>query len=160
MIGHTIPPVYDAGSKILILGTFPSVKSREQQFFYGHKQNRFWKVLSAVLGCPVPESIEEKKEMLLSHGVALWDVIASCEITGSSDASIRNVTPNDLSQILKKAQIREIYTNGAKAHELYQKYIFPKTRREAVKLPSTSPANAAFSLERLIEEWRAKIAWI
>ena len=97
MIQHPIAPVYDAESRILILGSFPSVKSREQQFFYGHKQNRFWKVCAQVLGCAVPESVEEKRNMLLSHHIAVWDVIASCEITGSSDASIRDVVPNDLS---------------------------------------------------------------
>ncbi len=153
MIEHTIPPVYNEEAKILILGTFPSVKSREQQFFYGHRQNRFWKVTAAMFGHPVPETIEEKKAMLLSCGVALWDVIASCEIKGSSDASIRNVVPNDLSCILEKADIREIYANGTKAYELYMKYTYPHLKRPIVKLPSTSPANAAYSLERLQEEW-------
>jgi hypoxanthine-DNA glycosylase len=137
------------------LGSFPSVKSREQQFFYGHKQNRFWKVMAQVLDCPVPETIPQKKEMLLTHHVALWDVIASCEITGSSDATIRNVKPNDLSLILKTAEIQAIYANGAKAFDLYQKYIFPVTKRKAEKLPSTSPANAGYSLERLVEAWRS-----
>lgn len=152
---HTIDPVYDAHSRILILGSFPSVKSREQQFFYGHRQNRFWRVMAQVLDCAVPESVEQKREMLLTHHVAVWDVIASCEIVGSSDASIRNVTPNDLSRILSHADIREIYTNGGKAHQLYQKYIFPVNGREARLLPSTSPANAGYSLERLTEAWRA-----
>ena len=110
MLSHPIPPLYDEHSKILILGSFPSVKSREQQFFYGHKQNRFWRVMAQVLDCAVPETVEQKKEMLLSHHIAVWDVIASCEITGSSDASIRDVTPNDLSQILNCADIRAIYT--------------------------------------------------
>ncbi len=151
---HTIDPVYDAHSRILILGSFPSVKSREQQFFYGHRQNRFWRVMAQVLDCAVPESIEQKREMLLTHHVAVWDVIASCEIVGSSDASIRNVTPNDLSRILFHADIREIYTNGGKAHQLYQKYIFPVNGREARLLPSTSPANAGYSLERLTEAWQ------
>jgi hypoxanthine-DNA glycosylase len=151
---HTIAPVYDSESRILILGSFPSVKSREQQFFYGHKQNRFWKVMAQVLDCPVPETIPQKKEMLLTHHVALWDVIASCEITGSSDASIRNVQPNDLSPILETADIRAIYANGAKAYDLYQKYLYPLTGRAAEKLPSTSPANAGYSLERLVEAWK------
>lgn len=155
MLSHPIPPLYDEHSKILILGSFPSVKSREQQFFYGHKQNRFWRVMAQVLGCAVPETVEQKKEMLLSHHIAVWDVIASCEITGSSDASIRDVTPNDLSEILGCADIRAIYTNGGKAQQLYQKYIFPVTGREAVALPSTSPANAGYSLERLVEAWRS-----
>jgi hypoxanthine-DNA glycosylase len=153
-VKHTIPPVWDKNSKVLILGSFPSVKSREQQFFYGHKQNRFWRVLSEVLGCPVPQSIDEKKEMLLSNNIAVWDVIASCKITGSSDASIKDVVPNDFSDILKEADIRAIYANGAKAYELYKKYCFPITGTEAKKLPSTSPANAAYSLERLVECWK------
>ena len=154
MINHPIPPVYDSESKVLILGSFPSVKSREQQFFYGHKQNRFWRVMAQVLGCAVPEDITQKRAMLLANHIAVWDVIASCEITGSSDASIRNVVPNDLSQILTAADIRAIYTNGSKAHQLYQKYIFPVSGREARLLPSTSPANAGYSLERLVEAWR------
>lgn len=147
-------PVYDKDSRILILGSFPSVKSREQQFFYGHRQNRFWRVVAQVFGCETPESIEQKRQMLLSYHVALWDVIASCEITGSSDASIRNVAPNDLSVILSQADIQAIYTNGGKAQELYRKYIFPVNGREAVLLPSTSPANAGYSLQRLVEAWK------
>lgn len=154
MLQHTINPVYDSRSRILILGSFPSVKSREQQFFYGHKQNRFWRVLAQVFDCAVPEDVSQKREMLLSHHVAVWDVIASCEITGSSDASIRNVTPNDLSPILSQANIRAIYTNGGKAQQLYQKYILPVNGRGAVSLPSTSPANAGYSLERLVEVWQ------
>ena len=154
MLYHPIPPLYDEFSRVLILGSFPSVKSREQQFFYGHKQNRFWRVMAQVLDCPVPVSIEQKREMLLSHHIAVWDVIAGCEFTGSSDASIRNVTPNDLSEILTCADIREIYTNGGKAGQLYKKYIYPANGREAVTLPSTSPANAGYSLEKLVEAWR------
>ncbi|MBD5525993.1 MAG: DNA-deoxyinosine glycosylase [Lachnospiraceae bacterium] len=154
MLNHPISPVYDGESKVLILGSFPSVKSREQQFFYGHKQNRFWRVMAQVLGCAVPEDIPQKRAMLLANHIAVWDVIASCEITGSSDASIRNVVPNDLSQIMTAADIRAIYTNGSKAHQLYQKYIFPINGREAQLLPSTSPANAGYSLERLVEAWR------
>lgn len=151
---HTIAPVFDRDSRILILGSFPSVKSREQQFFYGHKQNRFWRVMAQVLACAVPEDIPQKRAMLLAHHVALWDVIASCEITGSSDASIRNVRPNDLTEILTQADIRAIYTNGGKAYELYRKYILPVNGREAHPLPSTSPANAGYSLEKLTEAWR------
>jgi hypoxanthine-DNA glycosylase len=152
-LDHPIAPVYDAGSRILILGSFPSVKSREQQFFYGHKQNRFWKVLAWVLDCPVPETVSEKKEMLLGHHIAVWDVIASCEITGSSDASIREVVPNDLSAILSAADIRAVYANGTKAYELYRKYIYPVNGIMAHKLPSTSPANAGYSFERLCTAW-------
>ena len=150
---HNIDPVYDQDSRILILGSFPSVKSREQQFFYGHKQNRFWRVMAQVLGCAVPEDTTQKRDMLLTHYVALWDVIESCEITGSSDASIHDVKPNDLSYILSQADIQAIFTNGSKAYELYQKYILPTNGRKAHPLPSTSPANASYSLERLVEAW-------
>ena len=152
-MNHMIDPIYDTNSQILILGSFPSVKSREQQFFYGHKQNRFWKVLAGVLGCDVPQSVEEKKSMLLLHHIAVWDVIQSCEIEGSSDASIRDVVPNDLTRILNTADIRAIYTNRGKAHELYGKYIEPVNKIAAQKLPSTSPANAGYSLERLLAAW-------
>lgn len=153
-IDHPIPPVYDRNSRILILGSFPSVKSREQGFFYGHKQNRFWKVTAGVFGQPVPETIEEKRKFLLEQHIAVWDVIASCEIEGSSDASIRCVVPNDLTDILKTADIRQIFCNGGKSFELYRKYLLPVTGREAVKLPSTSPANAAASLEVLLQKWK------
>lgn len=150
---HTIDPVYDKNSKVLILGSFPSVMSREQQFFYGHRQNRFWRVMAQVLASPVPEDIPRKREMLIRHHVAVWDVIASCEIMGSSDASIRDVKANDLSPILSCADIAAIFTNGGKAYELYQKFIYPVNGIQAHKLPSTSPANAGYSLERLVEAW-------
>jgi hypoxanthine-DNA glycosylase len=155
---HPIPPIYNENSKILILGSFPSVKSREQQFFYGHKQNRFWKVLAQILECPIPNDIEEKKKMLLNNNIALWDVIASCSITGSSDASITDVVPNDLSPILTTADIQAIYCNGNKAYELYQKYIYPTNKIKAIKLPSTSPANASYSLERLVGAWKKNMS--
>ena len=151
---HTIAPVYDARSRVLILGSFPSVKSREAAFFYGHPQNRFWRVLSALTGAPVPQSIPEKQALLLNHGIALWDTIASCEITGSSDSSIRNVTPNDLTPILQTAKIRKIYCNGTASWRLYQKYLLPQTKLPAQKLPSTRPANAAWTLPRLVDAWR------
>ena len=153
-VKHEISPVYDKDSKILILGSFPSVKSRECGFFYGHPQNRFWKVVAGVLEVNVPTTIEEKKAMLLEHHIALWDVIASCTITGSSDSSIKDVVPNDFSDILRTASIDRIYANGAAAWKLYNKYAKDQTGIEAVKLPSTSPANAAFRLERLIENWK------
>ena len=152
-IEHPFPALYDRDSRILILGSFPSVRSREQKFFYGHPQNRFWKVIAAVTGEEVPQSIEEKRALLLRNHIALWDVIASCEITGSSDASIKNAAANDLEPILQTADIRQIFCNGTKSHELYEKYIRPATGREAVKLPSTSPANAAWTLEKLIAAW-------
>ncbi len=152
-IVHPFPPLYDESSRILILGSFPSVKSREQRFFYGHPQNRFWRVAAAVFGAPVPKTIEEKCRFLLENRVALWDVIASCEIVGSSDSSIRDAKPNDIRPILEGAPIERIFVNGGTAAKLYQKYIEPETGRKAIQLPSTSPANAAWSLERLIEEW-------
>ena len=119
---HTIAPVYDENSRILILGSFPSVKSREAAFFYGHPQNRFWRVLAAVLGEETPQTAAEKKSLLLRHGVALWDVIASCDIAGSSDASITNVVPNDLSRILDAAPVRRIFCNGGTAYRFYRRY--------------------------------------
>ena len=154
-VEHLFEPVFDGNSKVLVLGTFPSVKSRENQFYYGHPQNRFWKVLAAVTEDEVPGTIEEKKAFLYRHGIAIWDVIASCDIAGSSDSSIRNVIPVDLSVILKNANIRGIFANGGKAWELYGKYLLPAVKRECICLPSTSPANAAFNLERLTEEWGA-----
>lgn len=154
---HNIPPVYNENSRILILGSFPSVKSREGQFFYHHPQNRFWKVLAGVLGCETPGSIKEKREMLLTHGVAVWDVIASCEITGSSDSSIKNAVPNDVGQILEVADIQAVFCNGQTAYRLYRKYLEPRMGRPATILPSTSPANAAWSLDRLTEAWDAAI---
>ena len=154
-VTHTIPTLFDASSRILILGSFPSVKSREGLFFYHHPQNRFWKVLAGVLEEPVPGSIEEKKIFLLKHRIALWDVIASCTIEGSSDSTIKNVVPNDLSGILSAADISRIFCNGGASFQYYKKYQEPRTGRAAVRLPSTSPANAAWSLDRLIREWAA-----
>ena len=139
-LNHPFGPLYDESSRVLILGSFPSVKSREQNFFYGHPQNRFWKVVSAIFEQPVPQTIEEKKQLILGNGLALWDSIASCEITGSSDSSIRNARANDIRIILDSCNIERIYCNGRKSHELYKKYIEPQTGREAVCLPSTSPA--------------------
>lgn len=153
MLQHRIEPVYDKNSKILILGSFPSVKSREECFFYGHPQNRFWKVLSAVLGEELPLTIQDKKAMLLENNIALWDVIKSCDIEGSADSSVKNVVANDLRVILEASDIKQIYLNGKKAEELYKKYIFPQIKQTAICLPSTSPANAAWSLERLITAW-------
>lgn len=158
MIVHPIPPLYSPLSKVLILGSFPSVKSREEGFFYGHGMNRFWSVISRITERPLPGTIEEKRDLILSSGLALWDVIASCDIEGSSDSSIRNVTANDLSVILDSADIRAIFTNGRKSAELYRRYILPVTGREAVCLPSTSPANAAWSLERLVDAWRIELS--
>ncbi|MBQ1571600.1 MAG: DNA-deoxyinosine glycosylase [Clostridiales bacterium] len=151
---HPIAPVFDKDSKVLILGSFPSVKSREEGFFYGHPQNRFWKVTSKVFGDELPVTIDEKKAFLIRNHIALWDVIGSCEIDGSSDSSIRNVTVNDLSVILGTADIRAIFLNGKKAEQYYLKYLFPVLKRDAVCLPSTSPANAAWSLDKLTDAWK------
>ncbi len=154
MITHPFPPFYDAASEILILGSFPSVKSRAQMFFYGHPQNRFWKVTAAVFGDGVPDTLEEKKAFLRNNKIALWDVIGACEITGSSDSSIKNVTPNDLAPIFETVAIRKIYVNGKTAEKYFKLYTEKRIGREAICLPSTSPANAAWSLDRLTEAWK------
>ena len=151
---HPFEPIFDSNSRILILGTFPSVKSREQQFYYGHPQNRFWKVLAAVFNDAPPKTVPEKKDFLLKHNLALWDVISSCEITGSADSSIKNAVPNDISKILGAAHISHIFCNGSKAFELYNQHLLKKTGFQAEKLPSTSPANAAWTLEKLISAWK------
>ena len=154
MVMHPIAPIYDKHSTILILGSFPSVKSREEGFFYGHKQNRFWKVVSRVFEEEEPKTIEEKKALLLRNHIAVWDVIAGCDIEGSSDSTIKNVRPNDLATILDNAQIKAIYVNGKTAEKYYKKYIEKSINRKAVCLPSTSPANAAWSIEKLLDTWR------
>ena len=153
-VQHTINPIYNKKSNILILGTFPSVKSRENKFFYSHPQNRFWKIIAYITNTsPVPSTIDEKKNMLLNNKIALFDVIKSCDITGSSDTSIKNVEPWDLSIILDACNIKKIYANGNKAYELYMKYCYNNLKRSIIKLPSTSPANASFNFERLLSEW-------
>ncbi len=150
---HPFPPLYDENSKVLILGSFPSVKSREEMFFYGHKQNRFWKVIAAVCNADTPVTIEEKSRLLHKNHIAVWDVIASCDITGSSDSSIKNVVANDLTVILESADIKQIFVNGKTAEKYYNKYIRGTIGRGAVCLPSTSPANAGWSIDRLVEAW-------
>ena len=152
-IKHEIEPVYDKNSRILILGSFPSVKSREAGFFYGHPQNRFWKVLAGICKEAVPQTVEEKKCFLLRNGIAVWDVIAECDITGSSDSSIRDVVPTDLSRILDAAPVHAVFCNGQTAFRLYQRFQAPTTGLPATLLPSTSPANAAYSIARLSEGW-------
>ena len=157
---HPLEPIFNEESKILLLGSFPSVKSREINFYYGHQQNRFWKVMAGVLNWKVPVTNEEKKEMLLSNHVAVWDVIASCSIVGSSDTSIKDVIVNDFSYILKNSKVKRIYVNGGKAYELYHKYAEKETDIKAIKLPSTSPANASWSLERLTKAWSEAITGV
>ncbi len=153
-IEHPIPPVFNNRSKILILGSFPSIKSRETAFFYGHPQNRFWRVLSIILQSPLPQTTEQKIAFLHANHIALWDVIASCEIEGSSDSSIRNVVPNDLQTILNTAPIEKICVNGKTAEKYYIKYTEKAIAKKAILLPSTSPANAAWSIERLVQAWK------
>ena len=144
---HPFNPIYDKDSKVLVLGSIPSPKSRELGFYYGHPQNRFWKVLSKVYDEPIPNTIEEKKTFVLKHHIALWDVVHSCEIVGASDSSIRNVVSNDIENLLLKTNIKYIITTGKKADSLYQKYTYKKTNIKSICLPSTSPANCAFKEE-------------
>ncbi len=152
-VEHPIPPLYNQESEILILGSFPSVKSRESMFFYGHPQNRFWKVLASLTEEPVPTTVEEKKALALKHHIALWDVLASCDIIGSSDSSIENAVPNDISKILRESKVKRIFTNGKTAYNYYNRYLLKETKVEAQLLPSTSPANAAWNLEKLLSAW-------
>ncbi len=156
---HPFEAVFDRYSSMLILGTFPSEKSRKDGFFYGHPQNRFWKLITLLTKSKkIPESIEEKIEILLKNNIALWDVIHSCDIKGSSDASITNVVPNDLSKILKCSNIQQIYANGEKAYRIYMKYCYKNIGKDIIKLPSTSPANASYSLAKLKDEWEEKMS--
>lgn len=154
---HTFEPIYNEKSKILILGTFPSVKSRALGFYYQHPQNRFWKVIGALAGWPTPSTIEEEKTLLLENHIALWDVIYSCDISGSSDSSIKNVVPNDIRALLYQTDIETIYANGGKAFALYNRYCYEMTDKVITKLPSTSPANASYSLEKLVAHWGKEI---
>ena len=151
---HPFGPLYSENSRVLILGSFPSVKSREQQFFYGHPQNRFWKVIAALYRREVPSTIEEKKDLILSNGLALWDSIAECDIIGASDSSVKNAVPTDIPKLLEQTNIERILCNGALSKKVYDKYQLERIGIPALKMPSTSPANAAWSLERLVEEWR------
>lgn len=151
---HPIPPLFCAESRVLILGSFPSIASREAKFFYGHPQNRFWRVMAALTGRPVPQTVGDKTALILENGFALWDSIASCTVTGSSDSSIRDVVPNDLHVILDHAPVERIFCNGATSQRCFERYIRPTLGRNAERLPSTSPANAAWSLDRLIDAWR------
>lgn len=157
---HEFAPIVDENTKILILGSFPSVKSRENQFYYGHPQNRFWKLLSSLLEYPLPMTIEEKKEMLKKRRIGVWDVIESCDITGSSDSSIRNVVPAKIPELLQEYKIRAIFANGKLAEKLYKKYIYPQTGMKITALPSTSPANAAYSLSRLEDCWKVILPYL
>ncbi|MGN0172073.1 MAG: DNA-deoxyinosine glycosylase [Acutalibacteraceae bacterium] len=157
---HTLPPLYDAQSRVLILGTMPSPKSREYGFYYAHPQNRFWKTLAAVFEEEVPQTNEKRAAFVRAHHIALWDVLASCDIAGAEDSSIANPVPNDLFTILNAADIRGIFTTGQKAFALYRKLLLPSVKREAILLPSTSPANCRWYTEtQLVEAYRAIAAY-
>ncbi len=153
-IKHTFEPIYNKDSKILILGSLPSVKSREEGFYYGHPRNRFWSVLSSIYNSKIPNTINEKIMMLINNNIAIWDVIESCDIIGSSDSSIKNVIPADLSKVLNNSNIQNIYANGKTSSKLYKKYSEKNTGIKIIELPSTSPANATYTLDRLIETWK------
>lgn len=154
---HNIPPVYNEFSTCLVLGSFPSVKSRSSGFFYGHPRNRFWRVIAAVAGEPVPNTTEEKKSLLLRYGIALWDVLESCEIKGSVDSSIKAEIPNDIGRILNGTGIKIIFLNGNTAWRFYNRHIASSVKIPAVRLPSTSPANASYTLDMLINEWDSSL---
>ena len=155
---HPFGPVFDEGSRVLLLGSFPSPLSRQEGFFYGNPRNRFWPVLAAVFGEPAPQSIGEKRALCLAHGVALWDVLASCEIRGAADASIASPVPNDLAALICKTQIHAVFATGQAAAKLYRRFCEKETGLPVTALPSTSPANAAWSLERLTDAYRAVAA--
>jgi len=151
---HSFEPVYDENSKVLLLGTIPSPKSRENTFYYGHPQNRFWSVLKNVFSYTGNlSSVEDKRQFLLSKNIALWDVLSACDIEGADDASIKNPLPNDLNYIIQKSKIKQVFTTGAKAHTLYEKLSYPSTQIHAVKLLSTSPANCRYKLEELVADY-------
>lgn len=156
-INHELEPFFNRNSEILILGSLPSVKSRQEKFYYAHPQNRFWKTLSKIYNEDIPNNIEEKKKFLTKHKIALWDVIQSCDITGSSDSSIKNVVPNDINVILKKTNITKIYTTGSKAYQLYNKYCLNHTNIKAAKLPSTSPAYCPKGIDDILFKEFCKI---
>ncbi len=151
---HPFEPVWDGRSRVLILGSFPSVKSRETGFYYGHPQNRFWRVLAGLYGEPTPVGIQDRRAFALAHDIALWDVLYRCEIVGSSDGSIRNAVPNDVASLLQRTRIRRVFCNGRRSYELYERFLSGPCGLQASVLPSTSAANAAWRLERLIEAWK------
>ncbi len=159
-VTHPFAPIYNSSSQILILGSIPSVRSRENNFFYGHPQNRFWKVLSALLNCETPETVEQKTQMLLDNHIAIWDTVAKCDISGSSDASIKNVVPTDISPIISGANIRAVFTNGATSQKYFNRFQAKALNIQAIVLPSTSPANASKNLEKLIEAWKVILEYL
>ncbi len=154
-VTHAFEPVYDSHSTVLILGTMPSPQSIKHGFYYSHPQNRFWPLMAALYEEPAPSSPDEKRAFALRHGIALWDVLASCDIKGAADSTIRNPIPNDFTPILQTAHIERIFTTGKTAFTLFQKLVAPRLKRDAIYLPSTSPANQAlFPWEKLLATWR------
>ncbi|MGI6040157.1 MAG: DNA-deoxyinosine glycosylase [Clostridiales bacterium] len=157
---HKVPPIYDAHSRVLILGTFPSPKSREASFFYSHPSNRFWPVMARIFGVELPQTVRDKRKLLLDKNVALWDVVASCTIENAKDSSIRNCEPHDLSIIFSVADIAAVFTTGAKAYQLYNRLCLKSTNMPAIALPSTSAANAKFSLDQLVDKYSAILQYL
>jgi len=151
---HPFPPVWNKDSRILILGSFPSVRSRQIGFYYGHPQNRFWPLMARLYGEAVPQTTDERQAFALCHGIALWDTIESCRITGSSDASIRDAKPNDIAGLIHKTNITCIFCNGQQSWRMFEKYCAESCGMQAIPLPSTSPANAAWTMDRLAEAWK------
>lgn len=159
-IVHPLKPLYDNNSKILILGSFPSIKTREYGFFYGHPQNRYWKLMESLFNENLSRDIGERRDFILRHNIAMYDSIYECEIIGSSDASIKNVVPSDLSKIFENGNIKEVFCNGATSYKYYKKYHRNKYNIDGIKLPSTSPANARYRLDDLIEEWKIILQYL
>ena len=157
---HELEPIYDSDSKILILGSIPSVQSRKYGFYYSHPKNRFWKILSIILDEKMPLNKDEKIKLLLKHKIALWDVIKKCDINGSSDLSIKNVECNDINKIIKESKVKIIFTTGRVAKKLYDKYCFEETLVDAIYLPSTSPANCKLSDDDIITEYKKIISYL
>ncbi len=150
---HPLKPLYNQDSKILILGSFPSIKTREYGFFYGHPQNRFWPILEVLFNEELTRDIEQRREFILKNKIALYDSIYQCDIIGSSDASIQNVVPSDLSEVFENADIKQVFCNGATSYKYYKKYHAKKSGIKGISLPSSSPANARYRLDDLVREW-------
>lgn len=160
LICHPLPPVYDSSSKVLILGTMPSPKSREVGFYYSHPQNRFWKVLAQVFSVEIGQDISSRTEFILQNHLALWDVLAECEIDGAQDSTIKNAKPNNLEPILAQSSIQAIFTTGRTAFSLYQKYLYPQIGKPALLLPSSSPANCRIKMEDMVKAYSAILDYL
>ncbi|MBR2522790.1 MAG: DNA-deoxyinosine glycosylase [Coriobacteriales bacterium] len=160
LVEHPLQPKFDSNSRVLILGTMPSPKSREIGFYYGHPQNRFWRILAELFDEPLPSNNKERTDFVLVHRIALWDVLASCEIEGASDSSIRNAVPNDLARVLEHAPVRAIFTTGGKAKELFDRHLRESAAMDAIALPSTSAANARMRLPQLVDAYRILLDYL